>query len=391
MSKSDFNNELDLIKERKKFKSDNLCNIFKYYINKTLEILKINSVNSELKTKIIKIKKDIKKKNYCKDNCNDDCYAEVFGLIYEIHDKVYDDKKILKEEYEFYSSKDAPNEPRNPWTKLEGLNLPEFSFLHTFVKSFGNNDPITSLTISNISDAQIAKMQKDFRSVDFYEDFTVWKNKLELVAHRKLANIIYFDPVGKEFNNKLQDYLMSTVLNSQTVEKIDGKANYIIKKLFKAYITNPHQLPDDSLKQMLKIIKRDEGDISSLVGEKETEIKAGFEVLGEVSNSETKKMKEIKVITNDSKKIKATLKQFAKSKDSLPQDNNTKKKESESIRKLRELLNNSILLAMPYFNALISRTICDYIGAMTDSEALIEYDKLYAGIMEIDAGIMEIV
>lgn len=373
MSKSDFNNELDLIKERKKFKSDNLCNIFKYYINKTLEILKINSVNSELKTKIIKIKKDIKKKNYCKDNCNDDCYAEVFGLIYEIHDKVYDDKKILKEEHEYYSSKTATPEPDNPWTTLEGLNLPEFSFLNTFIQLCDSNDPITSSTISDISKSQIEEVQDAFKRDDFYEDFNVWKNKLKLVAHRKLANIIFFEPVGKEFNKKLKEYLMSTVLNSEIVEKIDGKANYIIKRLFKAYITNPHQLPDHSLDQMLETILDNKDRISSLVDEKVENIKTGFGVLDTETN-------EIIVLTEDSKDIKVALDKFVENSiGSTPE----KKKKPESIRKLRELLNNSILLALPYFNALLCRTICDYIGAMTDSEALIEYEKLYAGIMEI--------
>ena len=40
---------------------------------------------------------------------------------------------------------------------------------------------------------------------------------------------------------------MNAILKSEIVEKNDGKASYIIKKLFEAYLTNPHQLPDNSL------------------------------------------------------------------------------------------------------------------------------------------------
>jgi len=139
------------------------------------------------------------------------------------------------------------------------------------------------------------------------------------------------------------------------------------------------------LKQMLKIIKEDKKNILKLVKKKVAAIKKGFEILGEVSNPE---IKEIKVLTEDHENIKATLEQFVKPLGSPPQDKekeseSIKEKESEDIRELRTLLNNSILLALPYFNALICRTICDYIGAMTDSEVLMEYDKLYAGIMEI--------
>ncbi len=377
ISKSVFNNELDLKKERTRFKSDNLCNIFKYYINETL---KINGVDDELKNKISGIKQDIEKNNCWKNDCKVDCHANVFGLIYEIYDKVYNNKKMLKKEHKYYSSKTATDEPENPWTTLEGLNLPEFSYLYTFLQNFNSNAPITSSTISKINKTKILKIQNAFKRNNFHEDFIVWKDKLGLVAHRKLANIIYFAPVGREFNNKLKDYLMSTVLNSEIVEKIDGKANYIIKRLFKAYITNPHQLPDDSLKQMLKIIKEDKKNILKLVKKKVAAIKKGFEILGKVSNPEIKEIKEIKVLTEDHENIKATLEQFVKPMGSPPRD---KENESESLRKLRTLLNNSILLALPYFNALICRTICDYIGAMTDSEALMEYDKLYAGIMEI--------
>jgi len=85
MSNSDYKKELKLAKERTRFKSNNLCDIFKYYINETLEI---KSVDPKLETKIKEIKQDIEKNNCCENDCKGDCYANVFGLIYEIYDKV---------------------------------------------------------------------------------------------------------------------------------------------------------------------------------------------------------------------------------------------------------------------------------------------------------------
>lgn len=45
-------------------------------------------------------------------------------------------------------------------------------------------------------------------------------------------------------------FLKSTILNSYQAQKMDGKSDYIIRKLFSAFITNPQQLPDTKIIQL---------------------------------------------------------------------------------------------------------------------------------------------
>lgn len=56
--------------------------------------------------------------------------------------------------------------------------------------------------------------------------------------------------MGKELNHQdeiFQGFLKTNVLGSYQAQAMDGKAEYIIRKLFKAFCDNPKQLPDTSL------------------------------------------------------------------------------------------------------------------------------------------------
>ena len=65
-------------------------------------------------------------------------------------------------------------------------------------------------------------------------------------------------------------------------------------------------------------------------------------------------------------------------------DDETDKKEiKKGLRKLRAILDNPILNAVPYWQSILTRSICDHIASLTDQEAVNEYEKLYAGIMEL--------
>ena len=62
-----------------------------------------------------------------------------------------------------------------------------------------------------------------------------------------------------ESDKQFGKFLKNTILNSYQAQKMDGKADYIIKKLFSAFITNPQQLPDTKIFQLSSIMfgKRD--------------------------------------------------------------------------------------------------------------------------------------
>ena len=56
----------------------------------------------------------------------------------------------------------------------------------------------------------------------------------------------------------------------------------------------------------------------------------------------------------------------------------------DSVRlTFRGILDNPILNAMPYWKSLLTRGICDYIASLTDQEAIDQYEKLYASVMEL--------
>jgi len=70
--------------------------------------------------------------------------------------------------------------------------------------------------------------------------------------------------------------------------------------------------------------------------------------------------------------------------------NSLKRQNSENIVRLKIILNkvrahldNPILNATPRWKSILTRGICDYIASLTDQEAINEYEKLYAGVMEL--------
>jgi dGTPase len=78
------------------------------------------------------------------------------------------------------------------------------------------------------------------------EDF--YSKKLEIYNKEKdIFKIVdYNENFGKQ-EKKFKEYLKNRILNSFKAQSMDGKANYIIKRLFKAYLSNPQQLPDKTI------------------------------------------------------------------------------------------------------------------------------------------------
>ena len=55
----------------------------------------------------------------------------------------------------------------------------------------------------------------------------------------------------------------------------------------------------------------------------------------------------------------------------------------KQVRAFRRIIDNAVLNAVQYWKSILTRGICDYIAGLTDQEAMDEYEKLYAGIMEL--------
>lgn len=119
----------------------------------------------------------------------------------------------------------------------------------------------------------------------------------------------------KELDKKISEYLKSRILLSEKAQSMDGKASFVIKRLVKAYVSNPQQLPDKTIISIVKEID--------------------YEELYSIGIEDT------------------------------------------VASKARKLLDDSIRNGDNKIKNILLRKICDYIAGMTDKYALEQYKKLY--------------
>ncbi len=306
------------------------------------------------------------------------------------------------------------------WKTIGWLKLRSFYSLYQISRENLKNNNGSTITISDLA---------NFKAPIDYEPaahevtaFNNWKKVLKHDANKVLANLVTFtDKNNRDYNREkaLDDFKeeqSNTILKSEPVEKNDGKAKYILRRLFKAYTTNYHQLPDLGLRYILISLIRD-GKLTEVV---ESEKKAYKEILDklkktsinitgiddklkkiceiglldfEIDDTEFKKLEkgksnEIKAALEKRKKLAAYFKDLDEKRVKIKKLFNSEKEEEkdfikEQLRNLRAILDNSILNKTPYWESIMTRAICDYIAALTDQEAIDEYEKLYAGIMEL--------
>jgi dGTPase len=89
---------------------------------------------------------------------------------------------------------------------------------------------------------------KDF--IEIYPDLDI-QTEFETENGTLLIKDIISYPEKLETDQKiLQKKLKNSILNSYQVQRMDGKAGFIIRQLAKAYLSNPQQLPDNMIKQL---------------------------------------------------------------------------------------------------------------------------------------------
>ncbi len=114
---------------------------------------------------------------------------------------------------------------------------------------------VTSVTgffikkVIETSKKNIKKYKKEFL---IGEDGVVINQKVIGFEDIKILNEEGSNNILKTFNN----LICSQVINSYEVNCFDGKAKYIIEKIFDAYYANPLQLPDNVLRRIDREIKR---------------------------------------------------------------------------------------------------------------------------------------
>ena len=158
-------------------------------------------------------------------------------------------------------------------------------------------------------------------SISSSEDFHNIYNQLN---YSETKSSIAFE---EEFDNSQKDFqkfLKNRILNSYEVQRMDGRGTYIIRKLLKAYLTNPSQLSDPTLVAIENIYKGRTTGRKAIYDYKEPE-------LGNLRN-------EVNSLSKKSDKA---------------------------------------------FQISLLRGLCDHIAGMTDNFAISEYKRLYG----IDPGL----
>ncbi len=148
-----------------------------------------------------------------------------------------------------------------------------------------------------------------------------YNNKDAIRIEREIPQIVSYQ---SEFENKEKEFhlfLKGRIINSGQAQRMDGKSNYIILQLVKAFLTNPQQLPDSTI---------------------------------------------ISIYRNSSNF------DLDKALEKIPLSEVTAQKRNE----LQRDYHNHKLEG---FKIALLRTICDYIAGMTDQYALDQYEMLYGG------------
>ena len=88
------------------------------------------------------------------------------------------------------------------------------------------------------------------------------RDKIEEVIEKKDEKMIFkgkvieFSENGNKIYKELKKLIHNRILTSYEVARFDWKARFIIRRLFKAYYSNPRQMPEYILERMFKEVKK---------------------------------------------------------------------------------------------------------------------------------------
>lgn len=246
---------------------------------------------------------------------------------------------------------------------IERENLYKVGTLSTRVLNFFIQD----VTISSL---------KNIGSIT--EDDVERKND-RLIIKKKVIDFSY---AAKKVNDIIESYIKRKILNSYNVNRFDAKAVFIIKQLFKAYYSNPRQMPEYILERLLNRVKpildniydvkfadgkklRDINFVDSKPDEVNRlvnlmKLRIDFKELDIPEGFNMEKIKSLGYINEDRTLNKTKLTKLAKA------NYNEKFDSAESMLKALAEIQYAYL-----------SVICDYVAGMTDNFACTEFKKLY--------------
>jgi dGTPase len=246
-----------------------------------------------------------------------------------LYTKIIRKEEILEEISSLVKEDDLQREKIEQFLKSE--NTAFMSELSSFIINYYVH------TVCNYLISYFSK----FKKCDNLKELRESINDINLLIEEiDLSRIIKYD-------RQFQQFLMQRILYSHKAQLMDGKAYFIIKRLYKAYLTNPHQLPDATI---IKIIRN-----YFLFYIKQEKFDKFFRIIKEIKTP---------LINNFFEKYSIT--------------------ELKHVSKLfeqgisREFLNVMLKERTHTFCSILLRTITDHIAGMTDKKAMEEYRNLYA-------------
>lgn len=79
-----------------------------------------------------------------------------------------------------------------------------------------------------------------------------------MMSREDYSSCVSFNSELRSLDESFQGFLMTNILHSFHAQAMDGKARYIIKKLFNAFTTDPTQLPDSTLCSYVALLGLDD-------------------------------------------------------------------------------------------------------------------------------------
>lgn len=220
------------------------------------------------------------------------------------------------------------------------------------------------------------------------------RDKIEAIVEKKDGKIIFKDKIiefsenGNKIYKELKKLIHNRILTSYEVARFDWKARFIIRRLFKAYYSNPRQMPEYILERTFKEVKEtiDESKIGFYfeTDEKMEDLKK-IDYKNDIENFESY----IKILKLDfknlnRKRFEFTSKEEAEREEPYNEFNieeilSDEKLNAYFFKKYSELntLNQKSKKLLVELNYVYIFNIIEHIAGMTDSFAREEYKALY--------------
>lgn len=204
---------------------------------------------------------------------------------------------------------------------------------------------IVNFLTTNLIEHTEKNLEKFIKDNEISENNTFYNIKEAKYSEKVIKNLVCFSSDVEKIDEGLQKFLRNRILNSFEAQRMDGSGQYVIRKLFEAYIHNPQQLPDKTIKTLYKTLYNN------------------------IKENEEVKHENKYIVDNKIEKI-LDYKNYKENKNNVG-------KIREMISRLHYQVDSSIESKYNLYNDTLLRVICDYIAGMTDKYALEQHKSLY--------------